>query len=84
MSVRCKMSRDRRTDCRRQSSDSQRPSEWYTGWGCRMSHRKWNNGPNRLNWPLMPIQPVIPFCVRHSVSPSGNYLSFAESHALDS
>ena len=46
-----------------------------TGWVCRMSHRKWNYGPNGLHWPVMPKRPIIPFPVRHSESQCGTVLS---------
>ena len=42
---------------------------YCVGRGCRRTHRKWNNGPNRLHWPVWPIGPLIPFPVLHSTSP---------------
>ena len=41
-----------------------------------MSHRKWNNGPNELDWPVRPIWPVVPFPVLHSMSPGGTAIIY--------
>ena len=45
----------------------------------RMSHRKRNNGPNGLQWPAHPIQPIFPFPVRHLMSPHGTKNSYSMS-----
>ena len=47
-----------------------------TRWGCKMSHRKWNNRPNRPHWTVRLVCPVIPFPVRHSASPPGRESGF--------
>ena len=52
----------------------------YTEWECRMSLRKWNNGPNRLHWPVWPIWPVILFPMWHSVSPPGMFYLISAIH----
>ena len=41
-----------------------------------MSHRKWNNSPNRLHWLGQPARPVIQFPVRHSASPPSCWIPF--------
>ena len=40
-----------------------------TKWGCRMSHRKWNNWLKGPHWPVQPVRPIIPFPMQYSVSP---------------
>ena len=45
-----------------------------------MSLRKWNNGPNRLHWPVWPIWPVILFPMWHSVSPPGMFYLISAIH----
>ena len=49
------------------------PSSSSTVWIRLMSHRKWNNRPNGLHWPVRPIQPIIPFPVRHPQYPHNTY-----------
>ena len=35
--------------------------QFYTGWGCRMSYRKWNSGQNGPHWPVCPFGPLFYF-----------------------
>ena len=68
------------SSCFRSKFGSYISSTLFTGWGRRMSHRKWNNVPNGLRLRGWPDWPIISFPVRHSVSHASTFSLCSSDH----